>query len=60
MNYRIMVWREWKEFGHVNVEADSEDDALEEARELLSSDEDIEWDSENMEPGNQDVEGVEE
>lgn len=61
MNYLVKVSREWKEFGTVTIEADSADEAREAAMEmLLDGDEGIEWKSENMEPGQDWVEEIQE
>lgn len=58
--YKVAMYREWTERGHLIVEAESESEARELGREALSDDDDgIHWFSDNMEPGNQDVEATE-
>jgi hypothetical protein len=57
--FTVEVYREWKELGQIEINANSEDEAREEAREALSEDSgEIEWHSENMEPGDQGVEQI--
>jgi hypothetical protein len=57
----IQVSREWKEYGELLLEAESQDEATELARESLSTDDPgIQWASENMEPGQDHVESIEE
>ena len=57
--FEIAVFREWTERGTMTVTADTADDAKELAEESLNGgDEGIEWNSSNMEPGNQGVDNV--
>lgn len=59
LTYKITVYREWKEYGEIEIQAESEDEAQEQARDALNDDDDIiEWHGENMEPGNQDIESI--
>lgn len=59
-NFKVQVSREWTEYGEVTVEADDEVDAKELVMEILSNDDDsVEW-LENMDPGKDDVESIEE
>lgn len=61
MKFLVKVSREWKEYGTVTIEADSADDARDVAMEMLvDGDDEIEWESENMEPGQDWVEDIEE
>lgn len=59
--YKITVYREWTEYGEIEIEASDADSARDEATDILTSDDgDIDWQSSNMEPGNQGIEDVEE
>jgi hypothetical protein len=59
--FKVFVRREWSEDGEMEVEADSEDDAREMAREELADGGDaFEWQSSNMDLQNQRVDSVEE
>lgn len=57
--FRVMFAKEWTEYGEAIIEADNEDAALDEARQMLSEDSDeIEWESSNMDPGDQRIECI--
>lgn len=57
--FRVEVYREWTERGHVVVDADSEEEARERGADMLTCDDtDIEWQSSNMDPGQEAVESV--
>jgi ArsR family metal-binding transcriptional regulator len=57
--FRVVVSREWTEPGEVVVEAVDEDEARELVENLMSTgDEAVEWDSNNMDPGQDSIEGV--
>ncbi len=56
MKYRVLVKKYWVEYGEVEIDADSEDDAKDLAREMLTDgDDSINWKSDNMEPQEHDV-----
>ena len=58
--FKITVYKEWTEYGTVEIEAESEDAARDEADEILLSDDgEIEWQGSNMDPGQQGIEGCE-
>ncbi len=59
--FKLQVYREWTERGEIEIEADSEQEAREEAETAVNSgDEGITWDGSNMDPGDEGVEGCEE
>lgn len=59
MKYSVEVYKEWTEYGTVIVEADDIEDARDQATEMLNDgSEDIEWQGENMTPGNHGIESV--
>lgn len=59
MKYKVQVSQEWKEFGEVEIEADSEEEAKEKANEMLSDgNTDIDWHGSDMDPGGHCVETV--
>lgn len=56
MKYKVLVKKYWVEYGDVEIDADSEDDAKDLAREMLTDgDDSINWKSDNMEPQEHDV-----
>jgi len=56
MKYKVLVKKYWVEYGEVEIDADSEDDAKDLAREMLTDgDDSINWKSDNMEPQEHDV-----
>lgn len=59
--YKITVYREWREYGYLEIDGvEDEDDAREEARFALATDDDaILWHSDKMEPEGQGIESVE-
>ena len=58
--FRVNVVKEWKEFGSAVLYADSEEEAREFALDMLvDGSEEITW-STDMDPGNHDVDSVEE
>lgn len=60
MKFKINVSRRWTEYGEIIIEADNEDEAREEATEMLSEDHPkIQWEEANMEPGESYVESCE-
>lgn len=59
-SFKVVVAKEWIEYGEAVIEADSLEDAQEMARDIASGDDDsLEWDSENMDPQECRVESVE-
>ena len=60
MRFSVTVFKEWTERGFVDIEAADEDDARDQAKELLADgDDSIYWQGSNMEPGQSDVEHIE-
>lgn len=56
MKYKVLVKKYWVEYGEVEIDADSEDDAKDLAHEMLTDgDDSINWKSDNMEPQEHDV-----
>jgi len=56
MKYKVLVKKYWLEYGEAEIDADSEDDAKDLAREMLTDgDDSINWKSDNMEPQEHDV-----
>lgn len=61
MIFQVILRKEWIERGCVQVEAEDEDEARYVAQEMLEMDDGrIEWADKHMEPGDQDIESVEE
>jgi len=59
-SYKVRFVKYWTEYGEAEIEAEDEDEARDLARDMLmDGSDDIEWDS-SMDPGDQDVESVEE
>jgi hypothetical protein len=57
--YQIVFFREWLEQGFIEIEAEDEDEAREKASDLLNTDDlEIQWDSGNMDPGNQGIDSI--
>lgn len=60
MIYKVTFAKEWTEYGEAEIDAESEDEAREIAEEMLNSNLDsIEWQSSNMDPGDQRIESIE-
>lgn len=58
--YRVVVCREWTEYGIVVVEAENKDTAIDAAREMLDNEDDsIVWSGDNMDVGQQWVDSCE-
>ncbi len=60
MKFTVAVTQEWTETGTITIEAESEDDARDQAEELLAQGSDaIEWSNE-FDPGSTNIESVSE
>lgn len=60
MKYKVLFKKYWIEYGSCEIEANSEDEARDLAREmLLDGDDSVGWESDSMEPQEEDVEHVE-
>lgn len=60
MQFKVTYTQTWTEYGTMEIEADSIDDARIIADEIASNEpEKIEWDSDNMDPGIIDIESIE-
>jgi hypothetical protein len=59
-SFKVVVAKEWIEYGEAVIEADSLEDAQDVASEMAAGDDDsLEWDSSNMDPQGCRVESVE-